>query len=128
MTFCDYKSMFLLHQFVHILWFDSGLENICEHLREYERNSLSRKLAAVISNESDSKMIEGINENITRLLELFQASRFIASKAPYMLCAIVNCIGEERYYQVHYTKQRIECHGEARYSTYAIRMPLGYLR
>jgi hypothetical protein len=72
----------MLHHFVRILWFDSGLENVCDHLREYERNSLSSRLVAVISNESDSKMIEGINENITGLLELFWVSYFLASKAP----------------------------------------------
>ena len=62
----------MLRHFVHILlWFDSGLKNVCEHLREYEQNSLSQKIFAVISSESDSKMMEGINTTITRLLELF---------------------------------------------------------
>ena len=69
----------MLHHFVHILWFDSGLENVCEHLREYERNSLSRKIVAVISSERDSNMIEGINTTITRLLELFWVSYFIVA-------------------------------------------------
>jgi hypothetical protein len=32
------------------------------------------------------------------------------------------CIDEERYYKDHYTRRRIECHGETRYSTYVIRI------
>ena len=72
----------MLHHFIRILWFDSGLENVCENLREYERNSLSSRLVAVISSESDSKMIEGINKDITRLLELFWVSCCSASKVP----------------------------------------------
>ena len=63
-----------------ILYFDRGLENVCEDLRKYERNSLSSKIVAVISSESDSGAIDGINKDLAKLLELFWVSRFMASK------------------------------------------------
>ena len=105
----------MLHHSVPILWFDSGLEKVCEDLREYARNSLSSKLVAVISSECDSVMIEGINKNITRLLELFWASHFMLSKAPYILSVIVICTAGEPYRRDHYTTRHIERRGEARY-------------
>lgn len=82
----------MFHYFVHILlWFDSGLEIVCEHLREYERNTLSRKIVAVISSESDSKTIEGINTTITRLLELFWVSYLIISVKSSLIMTVI-CI------------------------------------
>lgn len=81
-TFFDYKSTsslcFIILCSSYI--FNSGLEKVHEDLSKYARDSLSSRLVAVISCESDSGAIDGINKDIMRLLELFWVSQSMASK------------------------------------------------